>query len=395
LEDTAFYLYNRLVSLNEVGGDPQTFGLSLSDFHQQNQERLERWPYSLVATSTHDTKRSEDVRARINILSEIPDEWQAAVTRWADLNRSKKTEVEGEPAPDSNEEYLLYQTLLGAWPLTDPSPDEFSDFKERIQAYMAKASKEAKFNTSWINPNEARDRALLAFIDGILDRSQENPFLAAFKPFQQKIAHYGIYNALSQVLLKITSPGVPDIYQGNELFDLSLVDPDNRRPVDYQSRMKKLDLLKKRSAAEGPVPLSLIHDLIREKENGLIKLYVTWRALSYRRENPALFLNGSYLPLEVLGEKKGHLCAFSRNLNREEMIVAAPRLMVSLMGESEPPLGKVWEGSSLILEEGEAGSSYEHVLTGEVIKAREEEGKVVLSLPEIFSSFPLGLLKKR
>lgn len=395
LEDTAFYLYNRLVSLNEVGGDPQNFGLSVAEFHQQNQERLERWPYSLTATSTHDTKRSEDVRARINVLSEIPDEWQTAVTRWAELNRPKKTDLEGEAAPDSNEEYLLYQTLLGAWPLTDPSPDEFLDFKERIQAYMAKASKEAKFNTSWINPNEVYDRALQTFIDGILDPAPENRFLAAFRPFQKKIAHYGIYNALSQVLLKITSPGVPDIYQGNELFDLSLVDPDNRRPVDYQSRMRMLDLLKKRFTAEGPVPLSLIHDLIREKENGLIKLYVTWRALSYRRENPALFLSGSYLPLEELGEKRGHVCAFSRKLDRDEMIVAAPRLLVSLMGEREAPVGKVWEGSFLVLADGRAGNAYEHLLTGETIKTREEEGKVVLSLSEVFSSFPLGLLKRR
>lgn len=395
LEDTAFYIYNRLVSLNEVGGDPQTFGLSVAEFHQQNRERLERWPYSLTATSTHDTKRSEDVRARINVLSEIPDEWQEAVTRWAALNRMKKTELEGEPAPDSNEEYLLYQTLLGAWPLIEPSPEEFEDFKKRIQAYMSKASKEAKVNTSWINANDAYDRALLSFIDGILDPSPENRFLAAFKPLQQKIAHYGIYNALSQVLLKIASPGVPDIYQGNELFDLSLVDPDNRRPVDYQRRMERLDLLKKRHAAEGPVPLSLIDDLIREKETGLIKLYVTWRALSCRREFPDLFLNGSYLPLEALGEKKGHVCAFARKLNQEEVIAAAPRLLVSLAGASEAPVGKIWEGSCLVLEDREAGSAYEHVFTGEVIRSREEEGRVVLSLSEIFSCFPVVLLRKQ
>ena len=395
LEDTAFYIYNRLVSLNEVGGDPQTFGLSPSDFHKQNQERLERWPYSLTATSTHDTKRSEDVRARINVLSEVPDEWQQAVTRWAELNRPKKVELEGEPAPDSNEEYLLYQTLLGAWPPVDPSPEAFLDFKKRIQAYMSKASKEAKVNTSWINANEAYDRALLSFIDEILEPSSENSFLAAFRPFQKKIAHYGIYNALSQVLLKIASPGVPDIYQGNELFDFSLVDPDNRRPVDYQRRREGLDLLKKRHAAEGPVPLPLLHDLIREKENGLIKLFVTWRALSCRRELPALFLKGSYLPLEALGEKKGHVCAFSRKLDRDEIIVAAPRLLVSLMGDSEAPVGKIWEGSSLALEGEGVGSPYEHLFTGEVIRTRMEEGKVVLALPEVFSSFPVGLLRRR
>jgi (1->4)-alpha-D-glucan 1-alpha-D-glucosylmutase len=395
LEDTAFYIYNRLVSLNEVGGDPQTFGLAPFDFHKQNQERLERWPHSLLATSTHDTKRSEDVRARINVLSEIPDEWERGAAEWAELNKSKKTELEGEPAPDANEEYLLYQTLLGAWPLKDPSDEEFSDFKKRIQAYMAKASKEAKVNTSWINPNEAYDQALLSFIDAVLDPSQANPFLKAFKPFQKKIAHYGIYNALSQLLLKIASPGVPDFYQGNEVFDLSLVDPDNRRPVDYQSRKRMLDLLKKRFATEGPAPASLVGDLIREKENGLIKLYVTWRALSYRRENPALFSNGSYHPLEVMGGKEKHLCAFSRTLRGEKVVVAVPRLLVSLAGTSEVPIGKVWEGSYLVLDEEAPGSSYLNDFTGEVIKTKEAEGKVVLSMSELFATFPLGLLKKK
>jgi len=394
LEDTAFYIYNRLVSLNEVGGDPQTFGISLSDFHRQNQERLERWPYSVLATSTHDTKRSEDVRARINVLSEIPDEWEAAVQRWADLNGSKKTELDGEPAPDPNEEYLLYQTLLGAWPLTEPSPDEYADFKNRIKAYMAKASKEAKVNTSWINANEAYDQALGSFIDAILDPSPSNLFLPAFKPLQKKVAHYGIYNALSQVLLKMTSPGVPDIYQGNELFDLSLVDPDNRRPVDYQSRVQRLDLLKKRFTEKGAAPMSLIHDLIREKEKGLIKLYVTWRALSCRRENPALFLNGAYSPLEEIGEKKGHVCAFSRSLNEDKIIVAAPRFLGSLAGASEFPIGKVWEGAYLVLEDEAPGAFYRNCLTGEGIETKAHEGKTVLSLSALFSLFPLGLLKR-
>jgi (1->4)-alpha-D-glucan 1-alpha-D-glucosylmutase len=347
-----------------------------------------------LATSTHDTKRSEDVRARINVLSEIPDEWQERVTRWADLNRSKKTELEGELAPDSNEEYLLYQTLLGAWPLTEPSQKEFLEFKTRIKAYMAKASKEAKVNTSWINENESYDQALLSFIDAVVDPSPSNRFLSDFKPFQKKMAHYGIYNALSQVLLKIASPGVPDIYQGTELFDLSLVDPDNRRPVDYQTRIERLDLLKKRFAAEGPAPLSLIHDLIREKENGLIKLYVTWRALSYRREHPALFLSGSYLPLEGIGEKKDHLCAFSRSLNEERVIVAAPRRLVSLTGEAEAAVGKVWDGSYLVLENDSPGAIYRNCFSGEVIQTKEKEGKAVLSLSELFSSFPLGLLKR-
>jgi len=394
LEDTAFYVYNRLVSLNEVGGDPQTFGISVDDFHRQNGERLERWPYSMLATSTHDTKRSEDVRARIDVLSEMPDEWQSAVMRWADLNRSKKIELEGEPAPDANEEYLLYQTLLGAWPLGIPSPNEYQDFKKRIQAYMTKASKEAKVNTSWISPNEAYDRALSDFIEAILNPGRSTPFLEEFGDFQKTISHFGIFNSLSQVLVKIASPGVPDLYQGCELFDLSLVDPDNRRPVDYPVRMRRLEEIKKEMMSDLPSP-SLIHRLLREKENGLIKLFVTWRALNCRREHRRLFLNGAYIPHEGIGPAKGHIVAFSRRLEGEEAIAVAPRLLVSLIDRSEDPIGAVWEGSHLLLDDRSEGAAYRNVLTGERVEAVRENGKIVLPLFSIFQTFPLGLLIKQ
>lgn len=392
LEDTAFYVYNRLVSLNEVGGDPQTFGISMNDFHAQNAERLERWPYSMLATSTHDTKRSEDVRARINVLSEMPDAWQAAATRWADLNRSKKSELEGDPAPDANEEYLLYQTLLGAWPFGEPSPGEYQEFVKRIQAYMMKASKEAKVNTSWISPNEAYDQALTAFIEAILDPGRSGPFLDDLRAFQKKVAHFGIFNSLSQLLLKITSPGVPDLYQGGELFDLSLVDPDNRRPVDYPSRMRRLEGLKKEVLSDRPSPL-LIQRLLREKEEGTIKLFVTWRAMNCRRAHRRLFLNGAYIPHEVIGPGKEHLIAFSRKLNQERVVVAAPRfLSVWMDGRLDDPIGAVWEGVDLLLEGEEPGAAYLNVLTGERIEAEEKNGKTVLPFHSIFKTFPLGLL---
>ncbi|TAK06273.1 MAG: malto-oligosyltrehalose synthase [Candidatus Manganitrophaceae bacterium] len=394
LEDTAFYVYNRLVSLNEVGGDPQTFGISAGDFHKQNAERLERWPYSMLTTSTHDTKRSEDVRARINVLSEMPEEWQAAATRWADLNRSKKVEIEGEPAPDANEEYLLYQTLLGAWPLRAPSPNEYQEFKKRIQAYMTKASKEAKVNTSWISPNEAYDQALSTFIEAILDPGSSTPFLEDFNDFQKTVSHFGIFNSLSQTLLKIASPGVPDLYQGCELFDLSLVDPDNRRPVDYPLRIRRLEEIKKEMMSDLPSPL-LIQRLLREKEEGLIKLFVTWRALNCRREHRRLFLNGAYLPREAAGPAREHLIAFSRRLNGEHLIVAAPRLLVSLIDRSEDPIGAAWEGSDLLLEDEPSGVSYRNVLTGERVEGERENGKVRIPLASIFQTFPLGLLMEQ
>lgn len=395
LEDTAFYVYNRLVSLNEVGGDPNTFGIPAADFHAQNAERLARWPYSMLTTSTHDTKRSEDVRARINVLCEMPDEWQAAATRWADLNRSKKRELEGEPAPDANEEYLLYQTLLGAWPFGEPSAGEYEELKKRIQAYMTKASKEAKVNTSWISPNEAYDQALSAFIEAILDPARSGPFLGDFRAFQKKVAHFGIFNSLSQALLKITSPGVPDLYQGCELFDLSLVDPDNRRPVDYPARMRRLEGLKKEMMSDRPSP-SLIDRLLREKEDGTIKLFTIWRGLNCRRERRRLFLNGAYNPIEGIGPAKEHLIAFSRKLDEEQAVVAAPRFLLSWMGRRlEDPIGTVWEGTALLLEEGQAGVSYRNVLTGERVDAERKNGKILLPLSSIFKTFPLGLLIKQ
>lgn len=391
LEDTAFYVYNRLVSLNEVGGDPQTFGILPSVFHRQNAERLKSWPYSMLATSTHDTKRSEDVRARINVLSEIPDEWRAALQRWEALNRSKKIELEGTIAPDSNEEYLLYQTLLGAWPLVEPTADAFETFKTRIKEYMTKASKEAKVNTSWISPNEEYDKALLAFVEAVLDTSGPNLFLEDFNLLQRKTAHYGLYNSLSQLLVKVASPGVPDIYQGNELFDLSLVDPDNRRPVDYATRIDMLQRLKKESE---PLTLSFIGDLIREKENGRIKLYTTWRALSLRRDHPELFLRGMYLPHETLEGGKGeHVTAFSRQFGKDQIVAIAPRLLVSLTGgREEPPIGKFWEGVALSLG-ADAAVRYRNHFTGEVVEADLRGDKKILSLSKVFANFPIALLK--
>ncbi len=245
-EDTAFYVYNRLVSLNEVSGSPDRFGTPMETFHGQNIERSKLWPYALIATSTHDSKRSEDVRARINVLSEIPDTWREYLIRWRRLNKKKRVIIEGQIVPDANEEYLLYQTLIGAWPIEPMNRSEHEVFKKRIKDYMLKALREAKVNTSWINPNTMYEDALMNFIETILNDVRGNKFLKDFQKFQKSISHYGIYNSLSQTLLKTTSPGIPDFYQGTELWDFSLVDPDNRRPVDYGLRIKILEELKKR-----------------------------------------------------------------------------------------------------------------------------------------------------
>ncbi len=395
LEDTAFYIYNRLVSLNEVGGDPERFGVSLTSFHKENAQRQGRWPYSLLATSTHDTKRSEDVRARINVLSEIPEEWKAHLVRWSKLNKKKKLAVDDQVIPDRNEEYLSYQTLLGTWPLEPMDQTTYTVFKERIQRYMEKAIKEAKVNSSWVNPNKTYDEAVREFVEAILEEGRRNPFLEDFKVFQRKVASYGIYNSLSQTLLKIASPGVPDIYQGNEIWDFSLVDPDNRRPVDYEIRKRMLRALKDRTAGRDRNLVEVASELVKNKADGRIKLFVNFMALNHRRSNRHLYLEGTYLSLEACGSKKDHICAFARKHGDQVVLVIVPRFFTRLtQTEVEPPLGApVWGDSSLVIPEGKVGESYRNIFTGETVEAVQREGKPVLPLGHVFATFPVALLE--
>ncbi|MDP9100094.1 MAG: malto-oligosyltrehalose synthase, partial [Verrucomicrobiota bacterium] len=270
LEDTAFYIYNRLAALNEVGGEPQHFGVSVDEFHQRNFERQRDWPATLLATSTHDTKRSEDVRARMVAICEVPQLWRSALQRWRVINKRWKRNLDDAAAPDANEEYLFYQTLVGTWPMDAAGraqPTATAEYIERLQAYMAKALKEAKINTSWIQPNEQWDAAMSDFVAQVLDSSPKNKFVPAFLPVAEEISRLGAINSLSQVALKLTTPGVPDIYQGNEIWDFSLVDPDNRRPVDYAKRGEMLRSLETASLPE----------LVEEWPDGRIKLLLTQR----------------------------------------------------------------------------------------------------------------------
>ncbi|MEO8043960.1 MAG: malto-oligosyltrehalose synthase, partial [Spartobacteria bacterium] len=342
LEDTAFYIYNRLAALNEVGGEPQRFGLSVEGFHRHNRERQESWPATMLATSTHDTKKSEDVRARMAVISEMPEQWRRSLGRWRTVNRRWKGRIEESEAPDRNEEYLLYQTLLGSWPL-EPfrklGDEARADYLSRIQQYMAKAMKEAKVNTSWVQPNEQWDAAVAAFIEKILDPSPRNRFLESFLPLADEVARAGAINSLAQVLLKLTSPGVPDIYQGNEIWDFSLVDPDNRRPVDYRQRREMLAKL----AGASP------EDLLGNWRDGRIKLFLTHRLLTFRRENPELFRAGSYVPLNVTGEFADSCIAFARAANGTSIVVLAPRLSLRV---GFPPIGDLWRDTAIQLPEG-------------------------------------------
>jgi (1->4)-alpha-D-glucan 1-alpha-D-glucosylmutase len=394
VEDTAFYLYNRLVSLNEVGGSPERFGISMEAFHGQNIERCKSRPLAMLSTSTHDTKRSEDVRARINVLSEIPDKWREALSRWSRQNRRLKMAVDGKLTPSRNEEYLLYQTLLGTWPFCGPEADEFAEFRCRIKEYMLKAMREAKVHTSWINPNSLHEDAVMYFIDSILKTSPQNNFLEDFESFQRLTAACGIFNSLSQTLLKITSPGIPDFYQGNELWDFSLVDPDNRRPVDYLLRRKLLDDLLQEESTVGL--LETARELAANRNDGRIKLYLTRKALNFRRENRALFEAGRYLPLTVEGVYREHVCAFERFLNDSSVLVVVPRFCTRLVGDGAGlPLGpEVWLDTRIIQSFDTAAGCYRNVFTGEMLALDQREGGPGLALQEILSVFPVALLER-
>ncbi len=341
LEDTVFYIYNRLTALNEVGGEPQQFGLSIEAFHERNLDRQRNWPATLLGTSTHDTKRSEDVRARIVAISEVPEVWRRSLQRWQVTNRRWKRTINDLEAPDASEEYLLYQTLLGTWPVrADGEPESAAtpDYVERIQAYMAKALHEAKINTSWIQPNEEWDAAMRDFVAKILDPSPRNKFVPAFLPVTKEIAHLGVINSLTQTLLKLTSPGVPDIYQGNEIWDYSLVDPDNRRPVDYNRRREMLETF----AATTP------GELMQTWPDGRIKLFLTQRLLRFRRQHADLFQRGEYLPVRAIGIFSDCCISFARRLQDKWIVVMAPRLS-SRVGF--PPIGDLWKDTAIELPE--------------------------------------------
>jgi (1->4)-alpha-D-glucan 1-alpha-D-glucosylmutase len=394
VEDTAFYVYNRLLSLNDVGGDPSRFGLTPADLHRYFRERQANWPWTLSATSTHDTKRSEDVRARINVLSELPGAWRDCLAHWSELNRQYRIEAEELCAPDANEEYLLYQTLVGAWPLEPYSDDDYAEFVERIKNYMRKALHEAKVHTSWINPNPAYDEAVQRFVTQILNAETNQRFVEHLRGFERRISHYGLFNSLAQTLLKVTAPGVPDIYQGTDLWDFSLVDPDNRRPVDYERRREMLRGLQERVASANCQLPQFTRELTEAKEDGRIKLYVTHRALHCRREHPELFTIGEYLPAEADGVKLNHVFGFARRRDRECAVVAVPRLLVGLVPDLEQlPLGRdAWQDTVLNIPELEVNRPWRNVFTGEVLKPSVRAGRNVLVLAEVLANSPVALL---
>jgi (1->4)-alpha-D-glucan 1-alpha-D-glucosylmutase len=390
VEDTAFYRYNRLVSLNEVGGNPSKFGTSVEEFHRANQERFASWPHSMLTTSTHDSKRSEDVRARINVLSELPGLWRLRLRRWRDWNCKRKELIEGQPAPTRNDEYLLYQTLAGAWPIETPDEAGWMSFVERIEQYMLKAAREGKEHTSWANTNSEYEGALSRFTRAILERTSKNDFLTDFEEFQRRIAGIGMFNSLSQCLLKMTSPGVPDIYQGNELWQFNLVDPDNRRAIDYQQRKQLFENMEVNSQSPQQL-IDRVNLRFANLDDGSVKLYLTSRVLGIRKMKAALFDQGNYVPLDVFGPKADHVVAFAREYEGQSAIVAVPRLCGGLLGENFETVcdQTLWTDTRIEIPNDHV-TCYHHVFTAECIPL----GRDPRSLPvaNLLGHFPVALL---
>jgi (1->4)-alpha-D-glucan 1-alpha-D-glucosylmutase len=396
LEDTAFYRYNVLLSLNEVGGDPSRFGTSAADFHDMNRLRRDEWPYEMLATSTHDTKLGEDVRTRIDVLSEIPEEWEREASRWMRLNKNARTLVDGEPAPNRNDEYRFYQVLIGAWPGGMEAPQSFV---ERMQAYMVKSIKEAKLHSSWINPFEAYENAASAFVQRVLRGREAAKFLPAFLPLQQRAARYGMINSLAQTVLKIASPGVPDFYQGSELWDLNLVDPDNRRPVDFEERARRLEDVDHILALDPDERRSSLARVLCGWEDGAIKLLVTAAALRLRAADPRLFLDGDYLPLATETTVPGRAIAFARTVadaatgSGRVAIVIAPHLAAHVVnGDRRFPLGDAWKTSRVHLPPSLAGLTYQDVFTGTEIRAARAGTSAWLFIGQVLQTLPVALL---
>jgi (1->4)-alpha-D-glucan 1-alpha-D-glucosylmutase len=382
-EDTAFYRYVPLLVLNEVGGDPRRFGHSVAAFHRLAEARARRWPAGMLASTTHDTKRGEDARARLALLSELPREWRRRVALWARLNRLRRAEVDAELAPDRKDEYFFYQTVLGAWPL-DLRPDDaaaLARFCARVQETMVKAVREAKERSSWSNPDADYEAVLGRFVAGALDGSRPNPFLQDMHGFVEILARPGAINSLAQTLIKLCAPGVPDIYQGGELWEFSMVDPDNRGPVAWSARRRLLGELRARFGGR-PLDRQAFAEMAGHWRDGREKLFLIWRALALRAARPALFAGGAYVPLATSGRHADRLCAFARVADGQQAVAVAPRL-VTLLRRDDGTLD--WGDTAVLLP---AAGAWRDVLAGRQLGGRDG----AIPAMELLADFPVALL---
>ena len=390
VEDTLMYTYNNFIGHNEVGDSPEAFGTTPEEFHQQMIDRQQKWPLSVNGTSTHDTKRGEDVRARLNVITDIPDEWFSAVKEWRKMNVNLKRNVtsprpspgerEELEAPDANDEYLIYQTLIGTYPM--PGEDE-DNFETRIQEYLQKAFREAKTHSNWTKPNEEYEGAAKNFAVGLLDRNK--PFWHVFEKLYKKVADFGIINSLAQVLLKYTCPGVPDVYQGTELWDFSLVDPDNRRPINYEERQRLMEELEARPNEEYE---NVIKHLWENRYSAKIKLWLILKLANERKQNAEFFNKAYYIPLIIEGELKENILAFARRYEQTWYVIAAPLHLATVCNQQQKELLLIdWNNTRIILPE-DAPADYKHLFSS--IKGNYSREIVV---KEIFKNLPLAVLK--
>lgn len=388
-EDTFLYIYNRFASLNEVGGNPFRFGISSDEFHMQNQRRLKNWPKAFITTSTHDTKRSEDLRQRLNVLSEIPEQWQEKIQYWSSLNKKFKKEIGSLPeAPDKNTEYLLYQSLLGYWPLEEEEGNDFSNLIDRMKNYMRKASREAKVHTNWFAPHKDFENALIEFIEKIFSKEHSSEFWKDFLVFHKQISFFGVMNSFSAVIMKLGSPGVVDTYQGMEFLDFSLVDPDNRRFVDFNLRVSLLKELKQNCDTIIPELANFLSRWFFKREFKKIKMYLQWRGLNLRKFFPNLFLEGEYIPLEIQGKRKRKFVGFFRKQNREFAVFVTGRYFTDWPFEENSLFQKdFWEDTKILIPEPLIGRNAVDILSGKKILFTED-----LTPGELFAFLPQSII---
>jgi (1->4)-alpha-D-glucan 1-alpha-D-glucosylmutase len=388
VEDTALYRYVPLASLNEVGGDPaRNLSGAIADLHRANRERQQNWPRSLLCTSTHDTKRSADVRSRLDVLSEMPDEWLRSVRRWRRLLAPHRARIKRGTAPDAATEWLIFQTIVGVWPAEAPPANAAASVKDRVAEYMGKANREAKERTSWTSPDEAYENAVASYIDAAL---HHETFMTEIAAFAGRIALAGYCNALSRLLVHLTAPGTPDIYQGDEMWNFSLVDPDNRRPVDFESRRAALDALD--ASLEGGDTAAECAVMLRGVADGRLKLHVTRTALRHRRAMPQLFTRGRYAELEPRGDGQAHAFAFSRVAGEATAVTAVTRRPVGLSGTVGIPTGLAWGDSAIIFPRGDVPPRWRCALTGRTVETQNIQGGAALLAREVFLTLPVALL---
>ncbi len=399
VEDTAFYRYFRLLAANEVGGDPRVAGVSTAAFHRTIAERARRWPHTLLATSTHDSKRGEDVRYRLCALTELPRQWRQFTAKMSRLNRSRRIHLDKEPTPTRNDEYLLLQTLVGIWPasigtISTASMSIDSDIEstiDRLKQYAIKAVREAKECTSWIDPDLAYEAAVLEFIDGYVAKARRRRLLALLKEIVEPVAFFGALNALSATVLKLTLPGVPDFYQGSELNELSLVDPDNRRAVDFERRLALCERLLHETANDQ----ARCMEALQHWADGELKFFVIWRLLQLRREQVALFAQAGYEPLEVQGTQAAHVCAFVRPLKDRAVIVVVARWMAALMnGTRTMPIGSsVWSDTRITLPASMKGGTLLNVLPQSKVSLDSHGVEPPeITAAELFTQLPIAVV---